>query len=84
MMNKKVQITIVLLGVFAIVSAIFGSGIATGFKYASVAKPLNTIVSEASKSLTVPDNCITLYNVLECRDSLTRSYTISTINESDT
>ena len=83
-MNKKVQITLVLLGIFALVSAIFGSGIATGFKYAPIAKPLSTIVPEASKSLTVPDNCITLYNVIECRDSLTRSYTISIINESNT
>lgn len=79
-MDRKVRITLILLGSTSIALFVLGSGIvATGFTHVG-----NVMYKEATlKNISVPDNCIILSSgELECHDSLTQSMSISIINES--
>lgn len=79
-MDRKVQITLILLGSTSVALLVLGSGVvATGFTHTG-----NVMSKEVSlKSIPVPDNCIILSSgELECHDSLTQSMSISIINES--
>jgi hypothetical protein len=80
-MDRKVRITLFLLGSTSVALLVLGSGVvATGFTHATG----NVMPKEAIlKNIPVPDNCIILSSgELECHDSLTQSMSISIINES--
>jgi hypothetical protein len=79
-MNRKVRITLILVGSIVVtLFALGGGAVATGFTHVTG----NDMSKEALKNIPVPDNCIILSSgELECRDSLTQSMSISIINES--